>query len=142
MTAFLASLTHLPLRCVPPDFVNPFLAYRLPATVCAVFLIALFLFVEKLATTGGQRQDGRWLLPLRIPSVFVVVVAGWVWLQNALWLPACAIAPFGTDWRFRLQDADQHVLPWAVQLSVIVTILTFVVAALWILTRRSQQAAR
>lgn len=132
----------LPARCLPPDFVNPFLDYRLPATTCAVLLVALFLVVERLFAGGGKRRGGRWLLLLRIPAVIVVLVAGWVWLQNVLWLPWCSVgAPFGTDWRFGLQEADGRLLPWAVQVSVILTILTFVGAALWLLTRRDRQNA-
>lgn len=142
MTPFFASLPHVPLRCIPPDFVNPFLPYRLPATVYALLLVALFLGFGKFSTTGGHRQGGRWLRPLWIPTAVVVAVAGWVWLQGLLWLPACAIAPFGTDWRFGLQDADQRLLPWAVWFSGTLTILTLVVAALWILPRRNRQVAR
>lgn len=126
----------LPLRCVPQDFVNPFPQYRLTVTLCAVLLVAAAFVLGWTQVRRGAASPARAArLAVIVPTLFVLIVAGWVWLQSFLWLPPCGLAPFGTDWRFGLQDADQHIIPPLVILTLIVTVVALILAAALALTR-------
>lgn len=143
----LAQLMPL-LRCVPQDFINPFVAYREPVTVCAVLLVLAALVLARTSQRRDTSRQARALqLAVGVPTLFVVIVAAWVWLQNLVWLPPCSpAAPFGTDWRFGLQVADLHIVPALVGVAQVVTVIVLVfdvaLALLRLLRRDGRPAAQ
>lgn len=126
---------QLPFRCLPQDLINPFSQYRVPVTVCAVVLVVAAFFLGRTRrTTGGRTWVAQFAIVF-VPALVALVVAGWVWLQSFLWLAPCGIAPFGSDWRFGLQEADQRIIPTIVNITLIFSVIAFVTEVALALTR-------
>ncbi|HET8905729.1 MAG TPA: hypothetical protein VFN11_02060, partial [Ktedonobacterales bacterium] len=64
----------LAARCIPPDFVNPFLPWRLPPAICAVLLLAVFLAMPR-AFRAVQRTRYQMVLAAIVGISVLAVTA-------------------------------------------------------------------
>jgi hypothetical protein len=125
------------------DFINPFLQYRIPETVSAILLLTAAFVLGRMHAQRDAADRGRApQLAIVVPTLFVLLVAGWVWLQGFLWLAPCSLAPFGTDWRFRLQNVDQRILPPLVVLTLVITVAVLILAVALALLRSIPRGGR
>lgn len=81
----------LAARCIPPDFVNPFLPWRLPPAICAAILVAVFLVMPR-AIRPVQRTRYQMALAgiVGIGALAVTAVAAIVWGASLSYVPWCS----------------------------------------------------
>jgi hypothetical protein len=127
-----------PLRCLPPNLINPFLSYRALPVICAILLLALTWVFFKTLPKGQHGMARRvQLAGATIPSVWVVILTIWVWLQSFLFFPECGVdtPAFGMGWLRPVQHFDRAFFPPAIQVTIVAAAVIALVLAVAVADR-------
>lgn len=117
----------VPVRCIPPDFINPFPPLYMTTAVCSALLLlqSLLLSLTYRGTSAAlQRVWQNWagLSVLLISAGAMLGAVGltvWIWLQSRSFIAWCVPLPS----RLSAQDAASHVAQGGVLITIIVTAL-------------------
>ncbi len=133
----------IPLKCTPQEIqalknlVSPLVTYRATATICAVLLL-MAAGIFYLAVYRGVQRAMRRRLQMGVFSgvaAWAVVLAIWIWLQSRTIVdPLCSGIYPEPGWA--LQNLALAVIPTAVLVTLIATLVVIVAALFFILHGR------
>lgn len=133
----------VPIRCIPPDFINPFPPFYMTTAVCSALLLlqTLVLFLTYKGASADlprhwQNWAGRSVLLISAGAMLGAVgLTVWIWLQSRSFIAWCV--PLLS--RLSAQDAASHVAQGGVLITVIVTALLLLAGLAMILLIRWQR---